>query len=54
MTAHYFATDGNYGNAENLLVCDTDNWHESDWLRIEHTTDQDRIVVALEISRERK
>lgn len=51
MTAHYFAADGNYGDAKNLFTCDTDKWTEDDWNEIESETDADRVKTAMEIAR---
>ena len=34
---HYFATDGNYGNAENLVIIDTADWTEDEWDIIEQS-----------------
>jgi dihydrodipicolinate reductase len=46
----YFAMDGDYGFAHGLVVIDTSGWTEKDWDRIENATDDDRIVVALNIA----
>lgn len=49
MTTHYFAIDGNYGDATDLILVHTDDWTEEDWDRIFDTNDNDRLAVAKEI-----
>ena len=49
---HYFAIDGNYGNADGIVLCQTQEWSEEDWTEIEHATDSERANVAVEISRQ--
>ena len=43
---HYFATDGNYGDADDILVTETDSWTEAHWELISEALDVDRIVIA--------
>lgn len=47
---HYFANDGNYGDAEEILIVDTDLWNEEDWQEIEDATDSERPQIAQAIS----
>jgi len=51
---HYFATDGNYGDASQMVVLNTDNWTEADWVLLDETIDYDRAQVALDISIKRQ
>jgi hypothetical protein len=51
---YYFATDGNYGDATELIIVDTTNWSESDWQLIEDSHDSERSDVAQRISEERE
>lgn len=46
MSVHYFAVDGNYGDASLMCVMDTSDWTEADWQRIEEASDSDRPEVA--------
>lgn len=50
---HYFAADGNYGDASGLIVVDTSNWTEEDWVLIDEAFDYDRPKIAEELTRER-
>jgi len=43
---HYFATDGNYGDAEGIGITVTDNWTEAHWELIDEALDADRITIA--------
>lgn len=45
-TNHYFAEDGNYGDATGILVVDTTNWLGRDWVQIEDSTDSTRLTTA--------
>lgn len=47
MSSHYFASDGNYGAADKVVILETGHWTESDWLEIEESYDLDRINTAL-------
>ncbi len=49
---HYFAIDGNYGNADGIVLCQTQDWTEEDWDRVETCTDDERANIAVEISRQ--
>jgi hypothetical protein len=47
---HYFAVDGNYGDASGLTIIDTTDWTEEDFTHIEEVRDQDRPLAARAIS----
>jgi hypothetical protein len=47
---HYFADDGNYGDANGLVVIDTALFTDEDWSLIEEATDWDRPKVARDIA----
>jgi hypothetical protein len=46
---HYFATDGNYGDAKDILIANTSKWTEKDFNKISEATDSDRIKIARKI-----
>jgi len=50
MSHTYFAADGNYGNATDLVVVDTEDFTELDWQAIDEAGDSERNEVALLIS----
>ena len=43
---HYFATDGNYGDATDILIADTSSWTRTEWDAIEEATGNDRVEIA--------
>jgi len=45
----YFAMDGNYGDAEKILVVDTSTWDDDDWAAIEYAKDDERLEIARQI-----
>ena len=47
---HYFAADGNYGTAHELVIVDTSKWTEEDWDTIESANDWQRPYVAMNIT----
>lgn len=53
MTQHYFAKDGSFGSAEDLVIAHTDMLTEEDWQEIEDSHDSTRTVVAVEILKRR-
>ena len=53
MAKTYFAEDGSYGDAENLVLLDTSNWTDKDWHEIEWSSDWERPIVAQTISGEK-
>ena len=50
MALTYFAADGSYGDAHGLIILDTRGWGQTDWDKVEMSSDHDRIIVALENS----
>jgi hypothetical protein len=46
----YFALDGNYGEAQGMVVVDTTKWSEDDWTQIEEARDSERAQVALDLT----
>lgn len=42
----YFATDGSYGDAYDLVVIDTSDFTEADWEAINEAGDYDRSRIA--------
>lgn len=42
----YFATDGNYGSADGILVLETTGWSELDWQMVDGVSDWHRPAVA--------
>lgn len=46
----YFATDGNYGSADDLVVVDTTDWGFAEWTLIEQSGDSYRPIIAAEIA----
>lgn len=52
--ASYFGKDGNYGDAENIVIVDTSDWTEDDWQMIDEAGDTDRASVALGIANRSK
>jgi len=53
MSDYYFAQDGNWGSAEEILLVDTTNWTEEDWQLIDDATDSERGQIAQRLSEER-
>ncbi len=49
---HYFAPDGNYGDATGIVIVDTTHFTEGDWDTIAYSAEQYRVGAALEISRQ--
>jgi len=48
--SHYFAKDGNYGDALGLVVVDTSDWTEEHWVLIDEAMDDERPEIAEEIN----
>jgi len=48
MAMTYFAQDGNYGDASNLVIVDTTKWTEEEWASVEEASDSFRFVRAIE------
>ena len=49
----YFAQDGSYGDAADMVVIDTSDWNDDDWNEIEWASDYERVGVAQEIMERR-
>ena len=47
----YFALDGNYGDATDIVIIDTEKLTELDWNGIEEELDYYRAELAKEIER---
>ncbi len=54
MNEHYFAKDGNYGDSFGLVVVDTSEWTEQDWVLIDEAMDDERPEIAQQISERNK
>ena len=54
MSQHYFAADGNYGDAKDLVIIHTDKFTEDDWELIESSPDRARHVVAEHIAQQKE
>lgn len=52
MSLFYFASDGNYGGADGMVVIDTKQWTERDWGFIEESSDEYRPHLAMIIAGE--
>lgn len=50
MTQHYFATDGNYGDAKGMVVIDTTHWTRDQWDYIENLSEGQRAEVTEDIA----
>ena len=46
MTQQYFDSNGNYGDAENLIICHTDSFTEEDWAMIKAAPNDLRMQVV--------
>jgi hypothetical protein len=46
MTKYYFADDGNYGDAEGLLVVDDNDFSTAEWEVIETAHDSERLWLV--------
>lgn len=51
---HYFAADGNYGDATDLVIVQTSDWTTEDWDIIMDCNDTDRKKVAESIANAKK
>lgn len=48
--AHFFSNDGSYGDADGILVVDTDTWTDEDWRDINDASDSTRLDIAKDIA----
>ena len=46
---HYFALDGSYGDATEILIVDTSLWTEQDWTYVSEGDDMGRIQRAQDV-----
>lgn len=53
-TVHYFAEDGNYGDANGLVIIETTDWTEKDWDMFEDHRDWERPKAAEKIANKYK
>ena len=51
---HYFALDGTYGDATDIIIVHTDDWTNDDWDRIMDAHDIERSSVAQAIAEARR
>ncbi|NBQ64004.1 MAG: hypothetical protein EBT95_00305 [Verrucomicrobia bacterium] len=51
MATSYFAIDGNYGNADGIVIVETSDWSEDDWSAVEMAGDADRASVAYALAK---
>jgi hypothetical protein len=42
----YFAQDGSYGDAKDLVIIDTTNWNEYQWESIDYVDNPDLVMLA--------
>lgn len=54
MSITYFAMDGNYGDADGIVLVQTEEWTEAEWDMVETCTDSERADLAVEISQNHK
>lgn len=46
MASLYFATDGNYGVADGIVLVDVSDWLDGDFEAVDDASDSDRAQVA--------
>lgn len=51
MALAYFAMDGNYGEVQNALIVETDQFTTYDWEAIDNARDNERCEVAFAIAK---
>lgn len=54
MSVHYFATDGNYGSASDIVIVHTDNWTTQDWDAVIDSSDSERAEIASQIAESKR
>ncbi len=47
---HYFAQDGSYGNAENIVLIHTDDWTDDDFNTVIDAHENDRLETAKRVA----
>ena len=50
----YFAADGSYGDATDMLIVDTDLFTQEDWDEIDNASDSERSDLAQQIATMKK
>lgn len=50
MITHFFSNDGSYGDSDDILIVETDDWSEDDWRDIQDASDMTRLAIAREIA----
>ena len=45
----YFANDGSYGDADQLVIIDTSHWSDDRWDAVRNATDNQRISLAKQL-----
>jgi hypothetical protein len=48
----YFAWDGSFGDAMELIIVDTANWTDEQWDAIDGCLDSERVLLAKKFSEE--
>lgn len=54
MTQQYFDANGNYGDAEDLIICHTDSFTDEDWAMIKSSPAELRLQVVELILKNKK
>ena len=49
MTIKYFAADGSYGNAEDIIIVDTADWSDDMWEAVDMSSDARRHAVVAQL-----
>lgn len=49
MSEHYFAADGNYGDAAGIVILDTTDWSKDVWEYVEMLSEGQRAEIAEDI-----
>jgi len=49
MKMSYFAVDGSYGSADDIIIVDTGDWSEDEWDAVTMSTDTNRLEVVRQI-----
>ena len=46
----YFAADGSYGDAQDLLIVSTNDWPDETFEWVEDASDRGRLAIAIQIA----
>lgn len=49
VSIHYFATDGQFGDAEGILICDSSAFPADAWELLSEALDVDRVPIARQL-----